>query len=355
MRLSSDYLDSYAESFCARFFSDDVPKYVFGANEYTSSIAKFVSLTGVIDTVSERESFQGIPVVPIDLVPDNALVVSIVVLGKPLTAERKLSQYRFEHLDYFSFLKFSGVPLSPVLYQEGMRQDIEANQQKYETVFASLGDEVSRNQMQNIVNFRLTNDLRHMRGFQAIEHLQYFEDFLDFEDSGEVFLDVGGLDGFTSREFLRLNPGYEAVHIFEPEPLNRLLAEENLLGYPNVHFHEMGLSDKKESLTFNSGGAASVISDSGDSSINVDRLDAVFGDRVTFIKMDIEGWELPALRGASDTILKNHPRLAVAAYHGVDDLWRIPELILGIRDDYRVFLRHYTEGVCETILFFVPR
>jgi hypothetical protein len=78
-------------------------------------------------------------------------------------------------------------------------------------------------------------------------------------------------------------------------------------------------------------------------------------DGVTFIKMDIEGSECNALAGAHETICRCHPRLAVAVYHHAGDLWRIPQLVLATRDDYSLYLRHYTEGVVETVMFFIPQ
>tara|TARA_R110000803_G_scaffold119576_1_gene187848 strand:- start:120 stop:293 length:174 start_codon:yes stop_codon:yes gene_type:complete len=38
-----------------------------------------------------------------------------------------------------------------------------------------------------------------------------------------------------------------------------------------------------------------------------------------------------------------------------DDLWPIPKTIFNIRDDYNLYLHHYTEGVTETVMFFIPR
>jgi hypothetical protein len=77
-----------------------------------------------------------------------------------------------------------------------------------------------------------------------------------------------------------------------------------------------------------------------------------YGD---FIKMDLEGWELKALQGAVRHIREDHPKLAIAVYHHPSDFWRIPEFILSIRDDYDLYLRHYTEGWSETVMYFVPR
>lgn len=75
----------------------------------------------------------------------------------------------------------------------------------------------------------------------------------------------------------------------------------------------------------------------------------------TFLKMDIEGQEMAALAGARNAIVEHQPRLAICVYHRFDDLWKIPERVLSYRSDYAIYLRHYTEGITETVMFFLPR
>ena len=71
--------------------------------------------------------------------------------------------------------------------------------------------------------------------------------------------------------------------------------------------------------------------------------------------MDLEGWENKALLGAKNHILQDHPKLAIAVYHSASDFWSIPQLVLGIRNDYDVYLRHYTQGWVESIMYFIPK
>lgn len=71
--------------------------------------------------------------------------------------------------------------------------------------------------------------------------------------------------------------------------------------------------------------------------------------------MDIEGAENEAIEGAKKTIMRCHPVLAISVYHKADDLWKIPNQVLEIRNDYKIYLRHYTEGIAETVMFFVPK
>jgi FkbM family methyltransferase len=73
--------------------------------------------------------------------------------------------------------------------------------------------------------------------------------------------------------------------------------------------------------------------------------------RVDFIKMDIEGAELFALKGAEKTIKKYHPGLAISIYHSLDDFLDIPEYIQSLKMGYKFFIRHFTIHAEETILF----
>jgi hypothetical protein len=70
--------------------------------------------------------------------------------------------------------------------------------------------------------------------------------------------------------------------------------------------------------------------------------------------MDLEGWELRALNGAKRHIVEDHPKLAVAVYHDAPDFWRAREYVANLRTDYTIYLRHYSEGWSETVMYFIP-
>lgn len=57
--------------------------------------------------------------------------------------------------------------------------------------------------------------------------------------------------------------------------------------------------------------------------------------RINFIKMDIEGAEIEALKSTKNTIKKFKPRMVIAAYHFQGDKIKIPQAVLSIRRDYK--------------------
>jgi len=73
--------------------------------------------------------------------------------------------------------------------------------------------------------------------------------------------------------------------------------------------------------------------------------------KVDFIKMDIEGAELNALKGAEQTIRTFKPRLAISLYHKENDLTEIPEYLNALGVGYKFFLDHFTIHNEETVLF----
>jgi FkbM family methyltransferase len=56
--------------------------------------------------------------------------------------------------------------------------------------------------------------------------------------------------------------------------------------------------------------------------------------RVDFIKMDIEGSEMQALRGAVKTITEHKPRMALCVYHRPEDVNVIPGFVHGLNLGY---------------------
>jgi hypothetical protein len=74
-------------------------------------------------------------------------------------------------------------------------------------------------------------------------------------------------------------------------------------------------------------------------------------EKIDFVKLDIEGAEMNALKGASKTIKKFRPKLAIALYHSVEDFERIPILLRELVPEYELYFSHCSINAEESILF----
>ena len=95
----------------------------------------------------------------------------------------------------------------------------------------------------------------------------------------------------------------------------------------------------------------SCVDEYGADEIKVVTIDGIVKEKVTFIKMDIEGSELKALHGAEQKIKKYKPKLAICIYHKVEDIIDIPSYIHSLVPEYKFYIRHYSFGQAETVLY----
>ncbi len=347
--------NSESALFFQEFMAHKRPRYVFGVTPYGKEIAENFILDGFVDDKVSESEVASIPVIKLHQLPANALVVSAIVDARPLTAWRVLAEKNVSQIDYFSFYqRFANVLTKPSWYhQQAFQEDYLSHRARYDGIREKLADDTSRETFDALVNFRLTNSLSCLAGFHHRIHEQYFDLSLVAPFAAH-FVDCGSYDGETTAEFTRRYPGYQSAHVFEPEPEQFATVQKRLADVERVHFYPCGVSDRKQTLRFSSAGTASRISDNGDIIVDVQCLDDLPLGEVTWIKLDIEGYESQALAGAKNLIQQQHPLLAVCCYHKHDDLWKLPEQILSYRDDYYIYLRHYTEGLLESVYYFVP-
>jgi FkbM family methyltransferase len=334
----------------------ELPIFVLGRNKYAQSVSNAVSVHAFIDDFTRETVYLGKPIIRMSDLPAECLVVSCVMDTVPVTAwDRLRSAGVREIIDYFTLARMAPDVFAPVDFCAGNRQDIIENAARYEWVWDRLADEMSKRHFAQVVRFRLTMELEHMRGFTLSIDEQYFEDFLPLR-SGDVFVDGGGYDGQTTLQFAARNKAYSRIHYFEPVPAMMEASRRNLAGLRDVRFLQKGLFSRKDRLRFKAdAGSASSICPTGETEIEVVRLDDEVQERIALMKLDIEGAEHEALQGAAEHIRSETPTLAVCVYHDQRDFWRVPLRVLEINDHYNLHVRHYTESIRETVMFFVPK
>lgn len=210
---------------------------------------------------------------------------------------------------------------------------------------------------------RLSLDFRVVDRVKPIAHPAYFPPDLFTLSEIETFVDCGAFDGDTYRDFTRLVAGsYHRYIAIEPDAdsfakLAAQVGAEAMGPHPHVRLLQIGVTDRPCVLRFFANGSSeSRLSDDSDQSITCLPLDEILRDEhPSYLKMDIEGAELGALRGANDTLVRHRPILAVSAYHRARDLWDVPMLIASLVQNYAFFLRPEKRAGWDLICYAVPR
>lgn len=189
---------------------------------------------------------------------------------------------------------------------------------------------------------------------------QYFDLFVPHEQ--ETFVDCGCYDGSTAFRFAGWcaegGMTYDKIWSFEPDAGSFVKCKKILRSLDNCQLFPYGISDQNGTVSFMANGHENArIARESDDRNGLQTIDVIYLDdflkneRVTFIKMDIEGAEYDALKGCAGIIKEQKPRLAISAYHSPDHIVEIPELLLSLRPDYKFYLRHYSMLTNEIVLY----
>ncbi len=203
--------------------------------------------------------------------------------------------------------------------------------------------------------------------------------------SNESFVDAGAYDGDTLYKFIQnTNMNFDRVFLFEPDKNNFKLLDNQIsnkllvskiddsvetveLGniVDQINLYNLGVYDKSSVLSFN-GNLLKASHVTGNLDMNlkdhnyykdiieVVKLDDFLENKnITYIKMDIEGSEYEAVKGASNIISKYKPKLAICIYHTENHLWDIPILIKKLNPNYKIYMRHYNSNLWDTICYAV--
>lgn len=334
----------------------DKPLYIFGAKYLGRKLASiFIKLGYDVksfidnDTLLQGTFTDGLEVVPLSSVSESSqIVIASVTYVYPIQVQLEKAGYKnFVSYPLLTLIDSNTFPPEPSL--DGLRQDILNNQKEYDSL--NFCDEESYRVLKTLIEFRKTYDFSLLNNIKSTE--EYFESFMPKDTA--VFVDGGAFDGDTVEKYIKFVEGkYKKIYLFEPDRISFTKAVNRLKNRQNIDFHNCGLYDKSAALSFcSSGEPGSSICDEDNSKKNCEiscrRLDDIVKEKA-FIKLDVEGAEPEALRGAQH-LLKTGCPLAVCVYHKPSHLWEIQKLIESINPEYSFYLRHYSDSVFDTILY----
>lgn len=231
----------------------------------------------------------------------------------------------------------------------------EQHKKKFDCLFELLEDDLSKETLHRVLEFRKSWKIKILS--PIIVEPQYFQSDIFEYSMHEIMVDGGAYVGDTVEEFIKCmrksRGGYTRIYAWEPDEINIKQMQNNLKRYKNVQIIPYGMWEKKEELSFSkNGNAGSKITVHGEEKICVDSIDHVHAqEKVTLIKMDIEGSEKQALIGAENIIRRDRPKLAICIYHNPEDLFEIPFLIKKMVPEYKLYIRHHSDTYAETVVY----
>jgi FkbM family methyltransferase len=331
---------------------NNIPKYVLGTNIYAESIAKNYYINGFIDDFRNQKNYLGKAVYKTKDVPNNSLVINAAG-GSTISARRKLLANNLNNLDYFAFRLLSKHKLEPLIFNKGFKESLIKHSADYKRCYNSLSDKLSKKIFQSVISFRANNNISNLVGIKSKSE-QYFEKFVKFRNQKIRFFDVGGFRGETTYKLLENFSNIESAHIFEPSKKNRQAINISKQ-LNNISLYKYALTNKNGEKYFADNQDCSKVQQNGVLVVATRKMDNFFNLSPNFIKIDIEGAELSCLRGAKDIIAKLNPTIAIAVYHQPNHIWKIPKIILSYNTNYCIKLRHYSENIFETVMYFIPQ
>ena len=341
------------------------PIWIFGAGNFGSDLAKILvnegfNLLGFIETKPKIDQVLGLPVVSWNqLTPENKkaqLAIGIFNRGMPLDELSKLAEdFGFSDIFmpwdiYFEFGESLGWRFW-LSKPEVILNSLEEIKRTYEL----LADDASKNCLLGILAFRLGLNTNYA-SFSHSES-QYFNQLTlpGLKNRSVVYVDCGAYNGDTLAHISR-EVAISQAWLFEPDTQNFSDLVGNVKEIKvNASCIPCGVSDKYEILTFSGGGEGAAISELGSQKIVTVALDQILPlGKIDFLKLDIEGAEAMALRGASELIKRSRPVIAMSLYHLPKDPWELPALLQEFCQDYRYFIRQHYFNSFDSVLYAVP-
>lgn len=234
----------------------------------------------------------------------------------------------------------------------------EAHAAELEQVWSLLETDADREYLARRAKTLITGD----PGYLLIApHLEYKHPVIR-PAPGDTMIDGGVSDMVGAQvHFAEAVGRTGAIFGFEPIAWMAEKAASQLAIFPQYHLTAAGLAEKDGQAEFTDLRDSSFLGAAKGANVvkcDLRSIDSFAREKnigpVQCIKLDIEGAELSALKGARETILADRPKLIICLYHKPEDLYEIPLYIRSLAPDYRFQIAHSSAGFTDTILYAAP-
>ncbi|TYK65595.1 FkbM family methyltransferase [Colwellia echini] len=324
-----------------------------------------------LDLYSKKQEHNGIKIYRPHTSPTKncTVLISVSCYSRQIADDLKEQGYNI-CLDFNQCLKRFPTLLNQFILPEKLldcTNETKNNLNKIKNLNLMFKDEESKNALQRILAFRLAPSSK-----TYIENdwqVQYFPNDLPLSSVLKrpiVMLDCGAFTGDTlpiALSFFKKHKiDVSSISLFEPNLNNNVVLQEVIEKFTTPEYllinYPCGVWSKNTILNFELGAETShIVNTKSERSVQVPvvSLDAVaYGYQPNLIKMDVEGAEIEAIKGARKIIRQYRPTLAISVYHKASHLWEVAFLINDINPNYNYYLRTHGDLGNEIILYALP-
>ena len=354
--------------------SADAPLALYGAGNlgrlargYLKTVGRdfVMAIDRNAEVLAREPAWSGVRLVHPDEVSEAAkhdisLAVSVVTTPY-VPLERALTERGFADIVPFYDLAESfrdRHPLSNGWFAPPLTAQDQANTAK---VLARWDDDVSRAHHLQFLAWRRLREEWTFEAAPAPDCARFFiPEVTRLLHADEVLLDAGAHHGSVTKAFVKQTGGsFRQIIAIEPDPANRVRLMANLQCWlpndPRVTVHDWALAaDERDALFHDGLGYASQLSDTGRMRVPTRSLDEL-GLSPTFVKLHLEGAELPALKGAKETLLSSRPIVAATVYHNADGIWQTPLWLMETLPGYRFLFRANFWCGTGAVVYAIPK
>jgi len=257
--------------------------------------------------------------------------------------------------DFFSKFPYWGVLNRRINNYEEIKLKATSlkNTSIWKEMYASLEDYRSKTILYAILNNWFTYDFKTLKSVMENTFLHYCDLDINPTCHKEVLVDLGAYIGDSILDFTSVynESSFDKIYAYEMSLNSVEKLKENTKNMPNIIIRNVGVEDKQglgKIIENKESTSANVLESSKDGNLVITTLDEDIKEKITMIKMDIEGCEYKALLGSKNHIINDKPKLMISIYHSFEDVYRIWEFLKTIKPDYKFFLRYYGGPIFPT-------